>query len=114
MLLKDVNFKNIGDSSDSLCYSYTYVVQNEVSEVGSMNMFKIPFEDMVATIDNFSASQRKFPVEYWRYEDVDDYETVIDIEIPAGYKFIELPKNQKFTFSDNKYSLEYIVKVPTI
>ncbi len=110
--LKDVDFKNIGESSDSLRYSYTYVVQNEVSEVGSMNMFKIPFEDMVATVDNFSASQRKFPVEYWRYEDVDDYETVIDIEIPAGYKFIELPKNQKFTFGNNKYSLEYIVKNP--
>lgn len=110
--LKDVYFKNINQFSDSLLYGYQYTVQNEVSEVGSMNMFKLPFEDMVATVDNFSANQRKFPVEYWRYEDVDEYETSIEIEIPATHKFIELPKNQSFTFNANNYKLEYTLKSP--
>lgn len=110
--LKDIRFKNINEPTDSLQYSYQYSVQNEVSEVGSMNMFKIPFEDVVATVDNFSANQRKFAVEYWRYEDVDEYETTVDIEIPAEYKFIELPQSQKLSFRNNKYSLEYVVKSP--
>jgi hypothetical protein len=36
-----------------------------VAEVGSMSMFKIPFGDVIATIDNFSSDERKFPIEYW-------------------------------------------------
>ena len=82
-------------------------VKNEVAEVGDMSMFKMPFGDVVATIDNFSKDSRQFPLEYWRYEDTDEYETVINIKIPAGKKLVELPKTRAFQFNKSSYSIQY-------
>ncbi len=75
--------------------------------MGEMKMFKIPFGDVIATIDNFSKDERAFPLEYWRYEDVDQYETVIHINIPAGKKFIEVPRAEVLTFGKSSYSIQY-------
>ncbi len=107
-----VTFTGIEEKTDSLGYTCEYIIQNEVSELGDIHMIKIPFEDMVATVDNFSPTDRTFPVEYWRYEDVDEYETIIDIQAPAGTHFIEVPKDEKFTFQGGTYSLQYIKMSP--
>ncbi|HEX5024680.1 MAG TPA: transglutaminase-like domain-containing protein, partial [Agriterribacter sp.] len=105
-----VSFKGLDEKIDSVNYTCDYFVQNEVMEVGDMKMIKIPFEDMVATVDNFSLAERSFPVEYWSYEDVDEYETMIDINAPPGSHFIELPKDEKFTFPGGTYTLQYVKK----
>jgi hypothetical protein len=107
-----VTFTGLDEKTDSLTYTCNYTVQNEVSELGDIQMIKIPFEDVVATVDNFSPSERVFPVEYWRYEDVDEYETIIDIQAPAGTHFIEVPKDEKFTFPGGTYTLQYVKRSP--
>jgi tetratricopeptide (TPR) repeat protein len=107
-----VTFTGLDEKTDSLTYTCNYTVQNEVSELGDIQMIKIPFEDVVATVDNFSPSERVFPVEYWRYEDVDEYETIIDIQAPAGRHFIEVPKDEKFTFPGGTYTLQYVKRSP--
>ena len=105
--VEDVSFKGLSDLVDSVSYKYTCTIKNEVAEVGDMSMFKIPFGDVVATIDNFSKETRQFPLEYWRYEDTDEYETIINIKIPAGKKLVELPKTQTFQFNKCTYSIQY-------
>lgn len=107
-----VTFTGLNEKIDSLTYNCEYTIHNEVSELGDIRMVKIPFEDVVATVDNFSPTDRKFPVEYWRYEDVDVYETTIEIQAPSGTHFIELPKDEKFTFPGGTYTLQYIKKSP--
>ena len=87
-------------------------VDNEVVEVGNMQMIKIPFSDIVASVDNFTLDQRKFPVEYWRYEDADEYETRVTVQAPAGTQFVDVPKSETFTFKGSKYSLQYILTKP--
>ncbi|MFT4019325.1 MAG: DUF3857 domain-containing protein [Agriterribacter sp.] len=105
-----ISFKGLNEQSDSIRYTCEYNVQNEVAELGDIKMVKIPFGDAVATVDNFSLSERKFPVEYWRYEDVDEYETVVEITAPAGTKFYEIPKDEKLSFVNGIYSLQYQLK----
>jgi hypothetical protein len=105
--VENVSFTGLNDLVDSVSYKYTCTVKNEVAEVGDMSMFKIPFGDVVATIDNFSKDSRQFPLEYWRYENTDEYETVINIKIPAGKKLIELPKTETFQFNKSSYSIQY-------
>lgn len=105
--LSSVNFKGLDALDDSVSYTYSFLVKNELIEVGDMNMVKIPFGDVIATIDNFSKDKREFPVEYWRYEDVDTYETVLTVNIPAGKKLIEVPKSESFQFGKNIYSIEF-------
>ena len=102
-----VTFTGLDALTDSVTYKYACSIKNEVVEVGDMNMFKIPFGDIIATIDNFSKDTRKFPLEYWRYEDVDEYETIINIKIPAGKKLIEVPKGESFNFNKSTYSIQY-------
>jgi len=106
--ISTVNFKGLDALEDSVAYTYSFVVKNELIEVGDMNMVKVPFGDVVATMDNFSKDKREFPVEYWRYEDADNYETVITVNIPAGKKLIEVPKSESFQFGKNSYSIEFL------
>jgi transglutaminase-like putative cysteine protease/predicted Zn-dependent protease len=107
-----VTFFHLDGLADSAGYRYVCTVDNEVVEVGNMQMIKIPFSDIVASVDNFTLDQRKFPVEYWRYEDADEYETRVTVQAPAGTQFVDVPKSETFTFKGSKYSLQYILTKP--
>lgn len=105
-----VSFTDLDQLLDSVKYQLSYKIQNEVIEVGDMQMFKVPYMDVVATLDNFSADTRRFPVEYWRYEDTDEYETTVNITIPAGKKIVEVPADQNLSFNKCSYSIKFIRK----
>ena len=106
--LEALTFSGLDDLGDSLITNYSYTIKNEVVEAGSMHMIKIPFIDLIATLENISSDERKFPVEYWSYENTDAYETTVSVQLPAGQKFIEIPTNQSFSFKESTYSLKYI------
>jgi tetratricopeptide (TPR) repeat protein len=106
--LESLSWGGLTDLSDSLTTKYVYTVRNEVIEAGSMKMIKIPFIDLIATLDNFSPDKRDFPIEYWNYENTDIYETTVNIQLPTGQKFIEIPVNQNFSFNNNTYSIKYL------
>ena len=108
----DVQFKDLKNLSDSVEYSYAYKVKNEVAEIGSLNTFKIAYPDVVASLDNFSSDTRDYPVEYWNYEDTDEYETIVNITAPDGKKFVELPANEALNFGDSRFSIKYTLKAP--
>ena len=110
--MQSFHFDNLDEMSDSVTYQCSYTVKDELAEVGSIKMLKLNFEDVVATLDNFSNADRRFPVEYYRYEDVDEYQTVITIAAPAGIKFKDVPKDAAYTFAGSTYSLQYKLKDP--
>jgi tetratricopeptide (TPR) repeat protein len=110
--LEQVKFTDLNKLNDSVMYSYNYKVKNEVAEIGSLNMFRIVYPDIVASLNNFSADKRTYPIEYWSYEDADAYETSINISAPMGTKFVELPKGETITFKDMAYSIQYTLKAP--
>jgi len=110
--LKDLKFTGLENMSDSIYYEYNYQVKNEVSEIGSIKTFRVTYPDVVASLDYFSADTRNYPIHYWMYEDIDNYETVVNISAPAGTKFIEVPPSENFSFKDMKYSIQYTLKTP--
>lgn len=105
-----VSFNGLDKMEDTISYNCRYIIKDEISELGDLRMMKIPFEDIVGTVDNFSVNQRNFPVEYYRYEDADEYETNLEITAPVGTKFIEVPKDEQFTFMGSSYTLKYVLK----
>lgn len=107
-----VKFKELDKLADSAEYTYKFKVKNEVSEIGSIKTFRITYADVVASLDNFSAETRTYPIAYWSYEDADAYETVVNITAPAGTKFIEVPASETYTFKDMKFSIQYTLKTP--
>jgi hypothetical protein len=110
--VEKVSFNDLDKLHDSVVYSYSYKVKNEVSEIGSLKTFRIVYPDVSASLDNFSADTRSYQIEYWRYEDTDDYETVVTINAPVGTKFVELPGSENLVFKDMKFSIHYNLKTP--
>lgn len=110
--LDSLQIPDMNKLADSIRYSYSYTVKNEVMEAGNMQMIKIPFADAIVTQDNFNLVKREFPIEYWSYEDADAYETTVTMLIPAGKQFFELPQNQQLSFKGIKYSLQYVKSAP--
>jgi transglutaminase-like putative cysteine protease/predicted Zn-dependent protease len=106
--LESLVFTGLSDLSDSLITNYSYTVKNEIIEAGSMKMIKVPFIDLVATLESLSSDKREFPIEYWNYENTDAYETTVTLQLPSGQKFLEVPENQNFSFKGSVYSVKYI------
>lgn len=110
--LERVSFNDLDKLHDSVKYSYSYKVKNEIAEIGSLNTFRVSYPDVVASLDNFSADKRDYPIEYWSYEDADAYETTVNVTAPVGKKFVELPKEELLSFKDMKFSIQYTLKSP--
>mgnify|MGYP001405697701 CR=1 FL=1 len=110
--LHKVSFSGLDELADTVKSQVEFSVNDEVVEVGKMQMFKVPYGDLVATLDNFSKDSRQFPIEYWRYETVDEYETIVHINVPAGMKLVELPNDEVFEFNKSRYSLQYKETAP--
>lgn len=110
--LEDVSFKDLDKLNDSVMYTYSYKVKNEISEIGSLNTFRISYPDIIASLNSFSADSRDYPVEYWSFEDADNYETIVNVRAPSGKKFVELPTDETLVFKDMKFSLRYTLKSP--
>ncbi|MBL0155424.1 MAG: DUF3857 domain-containing protein [Chitinophagaceae bacterium] len=110
--LESVNFKDLDKLNDSVEFTHSFRVKNEVSEIGSLKTFRVIYPDVVASLDNFTSDTREYPIEYWKYEDADVYETTVTITAPAGTKFIELPVSENLVFKDLKFTLQYTLKAP--
>ncbi|HEY5465279.1 MAG TPA: DUF3857 domain-containing protein [Hanamia sp.] len=110
--LDNVSFSNLDKLNDSVTYTYKYKVMDEIAEIGDLKTFKIIYPDIVASLNYFSADKRVYPIEYWSYENADAYETTVNISVPEGMKFVELPKGETLSFKDLKYSIQYTLKAP--
>ncbi|HEX2608346.1 MAG TPA: DUF3857 domain-containing protein [Flavisolibacter sp.] len=106
--LENVTFKGLNELSDSLLTDYSYTIKNEVIEAGSMHMIKVPFIDVVATLESLTLDSRQFPIEYWNYENTDAYETVVTIKFPEGQKLLEVPTDLNLSFRKSSYSVKYV------
>ncbi len=105
--LDAVSFVGLTDKGDSVIIKSTYTIKNEVIDASSLKMIKIPFIDVIATVESLSSDVRQYPIEYWNYENTDVYETSVNIEIPAGKKLLETPTDKDFGFKNSQYSLRY-------
>jgi tetratricopeptide (TPR) repeat protein len=105
-------FTNLDNLRDTVTLEETYTVKNDVINVGDLNMVKPPLLDIVATADIFNNEPRQYPFEYWKYENVDNYDTEVEIELPAGKAFDQVPSNVQASFGDMRYELSYIRAAP--
>jgi predicted Zn-dependent protease len=110
--LEKFSFSNLDNLKDTVIMDATYTVKNDVISVGDLNMVKPPLLDIVATADIFNNEPRQYPFEYWRYENVDHYNTEVEIELPAGKAFDQVPGNVQASFGDMKYELTYVKTAP--
>ncbi|GAB4494374.1 MAG: DUF3857 domain-containing protein [Saprospiraceae bacterium] len=111
--VKNVAFGALDQLRDTLQFHLNYNVRNEVIEVGNLKTFRVPFYYYYLKSDAFQEETRNFPINYWEYEDADEYREDISIEVPEGKQLSEIPKNVALSFGGTSYSLTYEKKSPT-
>ncbi|HRI62267.1 MAG TPA: DUF3857 domain-containing protein, partial [Saprospiraceae bacterium] len=111
--VKNVAFGALDELRDTLQFRVNYTVRNEVIEIGELKTFRVPFYYYFLKPDAFQEETRNYPVNYWEYEDADEYREDILIEAPEGKQFTEIPKDATLTFAGTTYSLTYEKKSPT-
>lgn len=105
--LGQYGFKNLEGAADTVHWNCDYVVKNEVVSVGDFSMLRPAFMEVVATQDIFTDEARKYPFQYWSYENTDKYVTEVVIELPAGKVFDQVPGNMQEKFEGMAYEIAY-------
>ena len=105
--VKDVAFGALDQLHDTIQFHVQYNVRNEIIEIGDLKTFRVPFYYIFLKPDAFQEETRNFPINYWEYEDADEYREEVSIDAPAGKQFTEIPKDVALTFGGTQYSLTY-------
>ncbi len=109
--LLNLNFKDLKTLSDSVEYSYSFQVKNELNEVIGIKIFRIPWSEGVRTSDFLSLETRKYPLLMWRMQSAESFKETINIELPAGKVLAEQPKSVNITSDFADYTLTYNTSV---
>ena len=112
--LESLTFDGLTGPGDVFTTNCAYTVMNDVVDAGSMKMIKIPYTDVIATLESLSPDSREYPIEYWNYENTDEYETNINIQIPEGLQLLEMPQDKTLKFKETTYSLKFVQEGNTI
>ena len=107
IVLDTVSFSDLVNLEDSLSTRYKFRIKDEIADIGALKTLKLPFIDIVASLNKLASTSRTYAFDYNKYEDADFYETVIHVEAPKGKKLVEVPGNETFSFGKMTYSLTY-------
>lgn len=105
--VSDVSFTALDECVDSIRMTSKVSVKNEVKKIGSLYAISIPFTDFIFTNDIFNDDTRTFDFEYWDYENVDRYETEINIMLPETRSFAEVPQDKTMEFNGTHYTISF-------
>jgi predicted Zn-dependent protease/transglutaminase-like putative cysteine protease len=112
VVLNKFDFQDLNNLKDTVVQELDFTVKNDVISVGDMNMLKPVMIEIVATANIFTAEKRVYPFEYSDYETADNYKTVVEVELPAGKSFEQIPMDVKGDFMHMRYSLVYRKPAP--
>lgn len=110
--VNEVSFTALEECADSIRMNARAAIKNEVKKIGSLYAISIPFIDAVFTSDPFNTETRTYDFEYWDYENVDRYETEINILLPDTKSFAEVPEDKIMEFNGTQYSISFKLLQP--
>ncbi|MDO5971033.1 DUF3857 domain-containing protein [Flavivirga aquimarina] len=95
------------DNDKVIKYTSDITINKKANKIGPINILQLPKVSNPYTNDIISLENRKYPIEYIQYENLDEYSNTYNIFINEGLKFIEIPKSNKFTFKKHSYAITY-------
>lgn len=102
--VSDLRFANLENLSDTVSQAYSFEVINALQDVAGMKIFALPWSD-INSLDLVSSETRKYPLEYWAYQTEDVTTEKITIELPAGKKLVDTPKNIDLQCANASYKM---------
>lgn len=98
------------NTDETVTYKYVYENPSPFSTVGNMKLIQIPWSDKESSLDFISDRDRQFPVDFWRYINADYQKESIVIEIPSGYKLVEIPESINISNPIASYTMNFEIK----
>ena len=80
------------------------IKQKDIIKLGSYRIFEVPYTDFIINMNAFKETNRKYAFNFPNYEVNGLYKESIEINLPEGRSFKELPGNQKFAFNGTEYT----------
>jgi hypothetical protein len=93
-------------------YITKFSVEEKLQTVGNLKIIDVPYIDKIYTRDIINKDNRNYDINYGSYENINEYETEVIINIKDGTKFVEVPESKNFVYKDRTYSLQYELLKP--
>ena len=110
--LLSLSFSDLKPLLDTVSYTYSFTVKNELSEVVGIKIFRLPWSESVRSLDFLALETRKYPFLMWAYNASETTRETMTIEIPKGKTLAEQPKSVTLSCSVADYSLSYTLTAP--
>jgi tetratricopeptide (TPR) repeat protein len=108
--LKSLTIEGLDNLADTLQMNYSFTIDKFTSELMGMQIFKLPWSDSYNSLEFVSLEKRKYPLNIWSFSSTSKDKESITIQLPAGKKLAEIPKNIVLTHPAISYSLSYTIK----
>ena len=105
-----ITFTNLDNLSDQVQEEYSFSVDNFATEIAGMKVIKLPWRDSYSSLEIVSLAERRFPLLLWRFSTTPYDKETITIQLPAGKKLLEVPKNISYRCPSLSYDLTYEIK----
>lgn len=110
LTLNKLTVSNIDNLDDTVTEEYQFNLTNFTSEIAGMKIIKLPWVDAYTSLELVSLAERKLPLNLWKFSTTPDDVETMTIELPAGKKLVEVPKDLSFSCPALSYKLHFEMK----
>ena len=108
--LKSFNITNLDNLNDTILFQYTFEADKYSSEIAGMQIIKLPWVDTYNNLDFISLEKRNYPFNIWSLSSTPFDNEVITVTLPAGKKWVEIPKNVSLSCSAVSFTMNFELK----
>jgi predicted Zn-dependent protease len=108
----DLKFTNLDNLVDSMAIEYNLSIKNLIQDVAGMKIFNLPWTEKFSSLDVVTEETRKYPLEFWSFLNDDMNSEVMNVILPKGKAFVEIPQNVYFDCANASYQLTFNTKTP--
>ncbi len=98
---------SVNKNSLPVKYTATLSVTEKINKIASLKAIKIPFFLNPYNASIIELQERKYPIEYKKYENLDTYQETITIHLPDNNAFAEIPENKDLSFKNHFFKITY-------
>lgn len=106
--ISNIKTSDLANRDKTLTLEYNATLRNKVSSFDNEMYIDLDYEEEFGNLD-FKERKTDYEFSYTR-----DYESVVTLEVPAGYKVTRLPEALKFTNKDYGIDISYEQKGNTV
>jgi len=108
--VSNLTFTGLDNLTGSATSSFDFEMKGALQDVAGMKIFKLPWSDASNMMPLIALETRKFPLEYWAVVYSDAETEQMEIQLPQGKQFVEIPKNVQLECPVATYELTFVVK----